>query len=428
MIRPVRLVAGLAVAVVALLAAIISIGLHAIHAQTSEPAAAVSASRLVALVAGNSVPEDIAARLTQFGVDFQSDAAYRSLLQSAGADPKVLSALDSAKVSLPQGVTTAKPVDTKKLEALASAGPLIKEKHYDDAARAVNAADDAGAPKSDVAFVMGEVLRQHEDFIRAYSVYQQILAETPNFPEARVKLSYLAYRMGDSQDALRLAKQTLSSGAALAEAHKNSGLALEAMRKSEAAKNEYEAALEIKPDYEAALMDMGNVYNDTDREREAIEYYKRAAALDPDDSDIHMNMGAAYFNMGDLDNSIREYRISLRLNPQQKETRNSLGQALVHHGDYAAAVQTYAELVDMYPDYAECHDCYGTALFNTWDFDGAEKQFRLALSSPTMRPRTSASAKFARSRSATPRRSRSTSKRTSSIIRSPILTPAWVAC
>ncbi len=365
--------------IVVLLAVMISLGLHAIHAQTSEPATAVSASRLVALVAGNSVPEDIAARLAQFGVDFQSDAAFRSLLQSAGADPKVLVALDSAKVSLPQGATTAKSVDIKKLEALASAGPLIKQKHYEDAARAVNAANDAGAPESDVAFVMGEVLRQRQDIPQAYAVYQKILADTPNFPEARVKLSYLAYRLGDPQVALRLAKQTIRSGAALAEAHKNSGLALESLRKSEAAKNEYEAALEIKPDYEAALMDLGNVYNDNGQQREAIDYYNRVAAVDPDDPDIHMNLGSAYKAMGDFESAVREYRTSLRLNPHQKETRNSLGQALVHHGDYAAAVQTFAELVDMYPDYAECHDCYGTALFNTWDFDGAEKQFRAAL-------------------------------------------------
>jgi tetratricopeptide (TPR) repeat protein len=61
----------------------------------------------------------------------------------------------------------------------------------------------------------------------AVSVYEKILQENPEFPEAHTKLSYLMYRLGDPEKGLREAKSALTRTPKNAEAHKNAGLALE---------------------------------------------------------------------------------------------------------------------------------------------------------------------------------------------------------
>jgi tetratricopeptide (TPR) repeat protein len=381
MVRRIVVAIGLAASFIATIF-VAGLGLRAIHAQSSVPAEAVSSSRLVALVAGGALPEDIEARLSRFGVSFQPDAAYRATLRSAGASDKVLAALDSAKVVPPPANTQpapAKAVDAKALQSLATAGPLITQKEYDDAARAVNAAYSAGVPSSDCAFVMGEAARQRQDFPQSAGVYEKLLEDTPNFPEAEVKLSFVTYRIGDQQEALRLAKSALVSGAGGAEAHKNAGLALEAMRKVEAARQEYDAALTIKPDYMAAIYDVANLSRETGDLNAAVTYYKRAIALDANYADAHHNLGIAYEQLGQLDSAIHEFREAKRLNPQELDTRNELARALLHHGDFHESVVEFKALVDMNPGSALCHDCYGTALFDVWDFDGAEAQFKTAL-------------------------------------------------
>ena len=63
------------------------------------PAEPLRASTLLALVAGNALPENIVNQIKTNGLAFRPDGAYRSLLKSAGADTSVLTAFDTARVS-----------------------------------------------------------------------------------------------------------------------------------------------------------------------------------------------------------------------------------------------------------------------------------------------------------------------------------------
>lgn len=186
---------GVAVAILFLVAGI-AFCFRVIHAAETAAAEPVTQSRLVALVSGNALPEDVAARIQNFGLAFTPDPAYHRLLQSAGADPRILTALDTAKVS--QNATSSAPLDGASLQRLADAGPLLAQKKYEDAASAVSDAMAKGVPESDCGFVMGEILRQREDFPQARAVYAKLSEESRNFPEAQVKLSYVMYRFRTS--------------------------------------------------------------------------------------------------------------------------------------------------------------------------------------------------------------------------------------
>ena len=262
-------------------------------------------AELLALVAGNVLPENIVREMGTDGLAFHPDDAYRSLLSIADADPTVLKALDSAKVIFTDGVEDR--ASKELLQHISDAGKLIKSKHYDEAAKQLTEAVTDSFKNPECAFVMGELLRQQEDWERAEVVYEAVLSEDPDFPEAHTKLSYILYRTGDGEESLREAKSALALTQDNAEAHKNAGLALATMRKFDAAIVEYREALRLKPDYWAVHMDLGLMYADKGAWDDSIVEYRKAIALDASEADAFYNMGYAYDQKGDFESAIREY-------------------------------------------------------------------------------------------------------------------------
>jgi Flp pilus assembly protein TadD len=133
---------------------------------TSHP---LRASELLGLVAGNALPENVAREIATDGLAFRPDDSYRALLKTAGADAKILSALSSAKVPVEQApdAETAKDL----LQHLATAGKLINEKQYDQAARELSDALTINPQSPETGFVMGQLLRQVEQFDQSAAIY-----------------------------------------------------------------------------------------------------------------------------------------------------------------------------------------------------------------------------------------------------------------
>src|SRR5580698_1734860 len=231
-------------------------------------------TELLALVAGQSLPETIALQIKTRGLDFRPDDVYRALLTTAGADPLILKALDSAK-TVPTSSPNPSPATTEPaaLQHLANAGKAIRDKKFGDAKNELDAyvGRRSETPESD--FVLGILLRQQENFAAAVEAYQQVLRQGSNFPEAHTKLSYVQHRAGDDESALREAKIALEENPDNAEAHKNAGLSLTALNNFDAAKSEYDQALRLKPDYEPIRLDLGIMYSAQGNRKAAIEQY-----------------------------------------------------------------------------------------------------------------------------------------------------------
>jgi tetratricopeptide (TPR) repeat protein len=220
-------------------------------------------TRLLALVAGNALPENIVAAIEGRGLAFQPTPEYQTLLTQAGATPEVFSAIGKAAVGAASKAGSGKK-DAGSWPHLAAAGRLLREKKYREAQREINAAMEAGAGKLDAGFVMGEALRQREEWMLAVAVYNEIARQDGDFPEAQTKRSFVLYKAGDPEDSFRAAELALDATPNNAEAHKNAGLALERMQKYDAALAEYREALRLKPDYEAVRYNLGILLHNKD--------------------------------------------------------------------------------------------------------------------------------------------------------------------
>jgi tetratricopeptide (TPR) repeat protein len=220
------------------------------------PPKSLSKSEVLALVAGNALPENIIHVLGERGLNFHPDESYRSQLKAAGADAKTLAALDSGTVLAPE--SSAGTSDQDRLQHISNAAAWMKDKRYTDAAQELQAYHNASFGGAETGFVMGELLRREQRPWEAVAVYEEVLRENADFPEAHAKLSYVLYQAGDYEESLREADAALAQNPQNPEGHKNAGLALESMRKFDAGEAEYRNALRLKPDYELVLYDLGN--------------------------------------------------------------------------------------------------------------------------------------------------------------------------
>lgn len=334
-------------------------------------------AELLALTAGNAVPEDVTEAIHTYGLSFNPDDTYVFLLKTAGADASIVAAVKSARIN---GTGSPETESNRQfLEHLANAGGLLRKNRYDQAGNEVTAALKISFNDTACGFVMGEVLRQEQQWEQAQAVYGKILDEDPAFPEAHAKLSFILYKLNDSEGALEEAKAALVLNPSDPEAHKNAGLAYDQLHQWKASEVEYDEALRFKPNYAFVQTDMAILYYDEGDWGKAIAQFKKASAVAPvGDANIAYYMGYAYDQLHDPDSAIGEYRKSKELDPKRYDARQNLGSDLLETNQPAEAAKEFGELISMFPNQGMAHDGLGSALWATGDSAGAEKEWRTA--------------------------------------------------
>src|SRR5579859_7076963 len=146
---------------------------------------------VVALVAGSSLPESIAVDVRDHGLTFHPAQAYLSRLQQIGAGPAVIAALQNAKIN---AVGSSNPDDSKVLEHLFLAGEKMKANKLMDAAMQLTSASNSLQDYPELAFVMGDVMRQEGAFAQAAQLYSQLIEIDPEFPEVHTKNALVLYK------------------------------------------------------------------------------------------------------------------------------------------------------------------------------------------------------------------------------------------
>lgn len=127
----------------------------------------------------------------------------------------------------------------------------------------------------------------------------------------------MALERGQTEDAYRrlsdlLAAEVLSA-AERAAVHNKRGVALVSMNRKPEALIDFCAALELRPTFAAALVNIGNVYLEEGNIQEAVVRYLAAVRADEAYALAHFNLGAAYKQLGRHAEAVRELRTAARL-------------------------------------------------------------------------------------------------------------------
>jgi cytochrome c-type biogenesis protein CcmH/NrfG len=99
-----------------------------------------------------------------------------------------------------------------------------------------------------------------------------------------------------------------------------------------------------------ALVELGNLYFDTDQIDSAIQVYSRALELDPKNADVRTDMGIMYRRKGDPDRAISEFKKAAQDDPKHVNSRYNMGVVLLHDkADIKGAIQAWEQFLKVEP-------------------------------------------------------------------------------
>ena len=181
------------------------------------------------------------------------------------------------------------------------------------------------------------------------------------------------------RNSMSLWTHTLSCTSRNYAAYNNLGIVFFQRGQAAQAIDEYQKALEIKPDFLEARHNLANASASLGRSAEAIEQYQKALEINPDDAAAHNSLGTVLLQQGRPADAIAQYQQALRINPDYAEAHYNLGNALVSRGRLDDAIDQYQQAVRIRPDYADAQGNLGHALLRAGNVEEAIGHLREAL-------------------------------------------------
>ncbi|MGY8639206.1 tetratricopeptide repeat protein [Bradyrhizobium sp. 14AA] len=170
--------------------------------------------------------------------------------------------------------------------------------------------------KAEVLPLLGLALQSHKQGLlpEARAAYGQVLQLAP---DQFIALHMLGSLESDTKN-YRQAEILLSRAVAVdprsADAHMSRGIALNKLRRHDEARESYRRALALRPNYAAALSNLGNASVTLDLQQ-ALECYDKALAIDGNHAEAHNGRGWVLCRLRNYDEAIASLNRALSIKP-----------------------------------------------------------------------------------------------------------------
>jgi tetratricopeptide (TPR) repeat protein len=138
----------------------------------------------------------------------------------------------------------------------------------------------------------------------------------------------------------------------------------------------FRKALELKPDYDLALINMANAYRALGRDEEALAGYEHYLRVDPKNAWVQYQAGEIHLDRGDIDRASEYFRQALATDPKVAPARVALGVVAFTRGDAAMAEREIRAALETKPDVRLAHFNLGILAEARGDVDGALAAYR----------------------------------------------------
>ena len=132
--------------------------------------------------------------------------------------------------------------------------------------------------------------------------------------------------------------------------------------------------LKARPHY-----NLGNSFNFRGKMEEAIKEYQAAIQINPEYADAYLNLGVAYASLGVEDRAERALKKAVQLEPYDAEAYYNLGLLYANRKLHPLAVEQYKKAISLNPDSAKILNNFGIALAEMGRLDEAISRFQLGL-------------------------------------------------
>jgi tetratricopeptide (TPR) repeat protein len=112
----------------------------------------------------------------------------------------------------------------------------------------------------------------------------------------------------------------------------------------------FRKTLELKPDYDIAVINMAHAFRRLGDEAAAMAGYERYLQLDPRDAYVRYQVGEVFLDRGDIARAEQVFKQTLELDPKVAAATNALGVIAYQRGDPAAAEKLIREAIAVKPD------------------------------------------------------------------------------
>jgi tetratricopeptide (TPR) repeat protein len=142
---------------------------------------------------------------------------------------------------------------------------------------------------------------------------------------------------------------------------------------------DYNAAIELDPEYHYAYYNRGISYferRDIDR---AIADFTRVIRINPKYAQAYNNRGTAYKEKQDYDQALSDYDQAIKVNPKDASFYNNRGVAWKNKGEYDRAIADYNEAIRLNPKYAIAYSNLGNVYYSKSEYDRAIANYTEAI-------------------------------------------------
>ncbi|MDB6025373.1 MAG: repeat-containing protein YrrB [Verrucomicrobiales bacterium] len=192
-------------------------------------------------------------------------------------------------------------------------------------------------------------------------LFKHALAVTEKSKVAYINLGDALLSVGDTNAATENFTAALKISPGDAIAHANLAGISVAEEKWEDAESHYEAALQADPSNAALHNAIGLALARQNKLEDAIQHYHTSLQINPDFYKAAYNLGNAYSRQHKPDEAIAAYERALSLNPQEPNGHYNVGSVLISRERYREAEAHLREAVRLRPDFADAHHNLGVA-------------------------------------------------------------------
>lgn len=215
-------------------------------------------------------------------------------------------------------------------------------------------------------------------------------ARADGFDDARIAIE--ATRAGEYDKAVYFSTLAIYSNdlsdSDLAVAFTNRGQANRRLGYFRKALEDYNTAIELRPNFATALSNRAALFSAVRRYDLAIRDLNRAIEMQPDYAEAYNNRGVAYRLSGNLTHAINDLSEAIRLKPDFADAYHNRGIAYSYAGDYDMAVTDYSFAIDIRPDWHRAHSNRGFAAFYLGRFELAYADLSAVLANDESEPYT----------------------------------------
>lgn len=220
---------------------------------------------------------------------------------------------------------------------------------------------------------------QRAELAPAMEIYTQILAASPNHPDALHLLGVAHYQSGEPAKAAGLIQRSLALNPKFAVAHNNLGLALWDLQQFDPAIAAFHRAIELQPGYVDALTNLGGILLQAERYTEALSVLQQAQSLAPDSAAVHNSLGSVHRALKALTPAEQAYRKALALDPNLQQVWLNLGIVLREQGQTEQSLATLQAAEVRWPNDARLATELGLTQQKALRPDAARRHFSRAL-------------------------------------------------